>query len=78
MMDAGRDEMAAAPVFVPVEEYLRSSYSPDAELLELEKIGSRRHRASSGNRPWNGWTRFHQTLLNSIPRFPICQEAGTF
>ena len=27
-------EMAAAPVFVPVEEYLRSSYSPDAEYLD--------------------------------------------
>ena len=26
--------MAAAPVFVPVEEYLRSSYSPDAEYID--------------------------------------------
>jgi Uma2 family endonuclease len=34
MMDTRRDEMAAAPVFVPVEEYLRSSYSPDAEYID--------------------------------------------
>ena len=27
-------EMAAAPDFVPVEEYLRSSYSPDAEYVD--------------------------------------------
>ncbi len=26
--------MAAAPVFVPVEEYLRTSYSPDAEYID--------------------------------------------
>ncbi|MGB8260921.1 MAG: Uma2 family endonuclease [Terracidiphilus sp.] len=26
--------MAAAPVYVPVEEYLRSSYSPDAEYVD--------------------------------------------
>jgi hypothetical protein len=26
--------MAAAPVFVPVEEYLQSSYSPDAEYID--------------------------------------------
>lgn len=26
--------MAAAPVFVPIEEYLRSSYSPDAEYID--------------------------------------------
>ena len=26
--------MAAAPVFVPVEEYLRSSWSPDAEYID--------------------------------------------
>jgi Uma2 family endonuclease len=34
MMDTRRDEMAAAPVFVPVEEYLRSSWSPDAEYID--------------------------------------------
>ena len=28
------NEMAAAPVFVPVEEYLRTSYSPDAEYFD--------------------------------------------
>jgi Uma2 family endonuclease len=28
------NEMAAAPNFVPVEEYLRSSYSPDAEYID--------------------------------------------
>jgi Uma2 family endonuclease len=26
--------MAAAPVFVPIEEYLKSSYSPDAEYID--------------------------------------------
>jgi hypothetical protein len=34
MMDTRRDEMAAAPVFVPVEEYLQSSWSPDAEYID--------------------------------------------
>ena len=27
-------EMAAAPVFLPLEEYLRTSYSPDAEYID--------------------------------------------
>jgi Uma2 family endonuclease len=30
--------MAAAPVFVPIEEYLRSSYSPDAEYIDGELV----------------------------------------
>ncbi len=30
--------MAAAPVFVPVEEYLRSSYSPDAEYIDGQLV----------------------------------------
>jgi Uma2 family endonuclease len=43
--------MAAAPVFVPVEEYLQSSYSPDAEYLDgqiLERestMGENEHSA---------------------------------
>ena len=33
--DGGQgDAMAAATVFVPLEEYLRSSYSPDAEYVD--------------------------------------------
>jgi len=45
------NEMAAAPVFVTVEEYLRSSYSPDAEyidgqLMEREStMGENEHSA---------------------------------
>jgi len=34
MMAHKENEMAAAPDFVPVEEYLRSSYSPDAEYID--------------------------------------------
>ncbi|MGC9224985.1 MAG: Uma2 family endonuclease [Terracidiphilus sp.] len=30
--------MAAAPVFVPVEEYLRTSYSPDAEYIDGQLV----------------------------------------
>jgi Uma2 family endonuclease len=30
--------MAAAPIFVPVEEYLRSSYSPDAEYIDGQVV----------------------------------------
>lgn len=30
--------MAAAPVFVPVEEYLRTSYSPDAEYFDGQVV----------------------------------------
>lgn len=30
--------MAAAPNFVPVEEYLRSSYSPDAEYIDGQLV----------------------------------------
>lgn len=41
--------MAAAPVFVPVEEYLASSYSPDAEYIdgriEERKMGENDHSA---------------------------------
>jgi len=32
------NEMAAAPNFVPVEEYLRSSYSPDAEYIDGQVV----------------------------------------
>ncbi|HEV2136933.1 MAG TPA: Uma2 family endonuclease [Terracidiphilus sp.] len=34
MMAHKESEMAAAPDFVPVEEYLRNSYSPDAEYID--------------------------------------------
>lgn len=30
--------MAAAPVFIPLEEYLRSSYSPDAEYIDGQLV----------------------------------------
>lgn len=30
--------MAAAPIFVPLEEYLRSSYSPDAEYIDGQVV----------------------------------------
>jgi Uma2 family endonuclease len=51
MMAHKESEMAAAPVFVTVEEYLRSSWSPDAEyidgqLLERESMmGGNEHSA---------------------------------
>ena len=31
-------EMAAAPNFVPIEEYLRTSYSPDAEYIDGQVV----------------------------------------
>lgn len=34
MMAHKESKMAAAPDFVPIEEYLRSSYSPDAEYID--------------------------------------------
>jgi Uma2 family endonuclease len=41
--------MAAAPVFVPLEEYLRSSYSPDVEYIdgriEERNMGENDHSA---------------------------------
>jgi Uma2 family endonuclease len=41
--------MAIAPVFIPVEEYLRSSYDPDAEyvdgLIEERTVGENDHSA---------------------------------
>lgn len=41
--------MAAAPAFVPLEEYLRSSYSPDAEYIdgriEERNMGENDHSA---------------------------------
>jgi len=33
--------MAAAPVFVPVEEYLQSSWSPDAEYIDGQIVERR-------------------------------------
>ena len=38
MMAHKEIEMAAAPVFVTVEEYLRSSYSPDAEYIDGQLV----------------------------------------
>jgi Uma2 family endonuclease len=47
---AGKEcAMAAAPVFIPLEEYLRSSYSPDVEYIdgriEARNMGENDHSA---------------------------------
>ncbi|MGD0548425.1 MAG: Uma2 family endonuclease [Terracidiphilus sp.] len=44
--------MAAAPVFVPVEEYLRSSYSPDAEYIDGQIV--ERNRGDDAHSSWQG------------------------
>lgn len=49
MMANKESDMATATVFVPVEEYLRSSYSPDAEYIrgqvEERNMGENDHSA---------------------------------
>jgi Uma2 family endonuclease len=49
MMAHKEGVMAASPVFVPLEEYLNSSYSPDAEyidgLIEERNMGENEHSA---------------------------------
>ncbi len=42
--------MAAAPEFVPVEEYLRSSWSPDAEYIDGQLV--EREQGDDGHSAW--------------------------
>ncbi|MFZ1086993.1 MAG: Uma2 family endonuclease [Terracidiphilus sp.] len=44
--------MAAAPVFVPVEEYLQSSWSPDAEYIDGQIV--ERNRGDDAHSSWQG------------------------
>ncbi|MGC9159268.1 MAG: Uma2 family endonuclease [Terracidiphilus sp.] len=44
--------MATAPVFVPVEEYLRSSYSPDAEYIDGQIV---ERESTMGDNEHSAW-----------------------
>jgi Uma2 family endonuclease len=45
-------EMAAAPVFVTVEEYLRSSFSPDAEYIDGQIV---ERKSTMGENDHSAW-----------------------
>jgi len=44
--------MAAAPVFMSVEEYLRSSYSPDAEYIDGQNVESESTMGENEHSAW--------------------------
>ena len=46
--------MAAAPVFVPVEEYLQSSYSPDAEYIDGQIVERESTMGENEHSAWQG------------------------
>jgi Uma2 family endonuclease len=82
MMDTRRNEMAAAPVFVPVEEYLRSSYSPDAEYIDGRIV--ERSRGGDAHSSWQGAILFwfdRQAVKAGIrvrPSLRMQADANTF
>ena len=46
--------MAAALVFVPIEEYLRSSYSPDAEYIDGQIVERESTMGENEHSAWQG------------------------
>jgi Uma2 family endonuclease len=46
--------MAAAPVYVPVEEYLQSSYSPDAEYIDGQIVERESTMGENEHSAWQG------------------------
>lgn len=76
--------MAAAPVFVPVEEYLRSSYSPDAEYIDGQVVERESTMGENDHSAWQGaicaW--FHAQALKAgirvRPEFRVQVDAYCF
>lgn len=46
--------VAAAPVFVPLEEYLRTSYSPDAEYIDGQLVERESTMGENDHSAWQG------------------------
>lgn len=76
--------MAAAPVFVPLEEYLRSSYSPDAEYIDGQIVERESTMGENDHSAWQKalvvWfeTQAVRTGLRVRPEFRVQVDAYCF
>ena len=76
--------MAAAPVFVPLEEYLKSSWSPDAEYIDGQVVERESTMGENDHSAWQeaicAWFRT-QTVSAGIrvrPEFRVQVDAYCF
>lgn len=76
--------MAAAPAFVPLEEYLQSSYSPDAEYIDGQVVERESAMGENDHSAWSdaicAWFRAQakEAGIRVRPEFRVQVEAYCF